>query len=122
MFEFTGEYAWLDGCDDITYMDGDVMCLKRLGKPTGVISLFNEGRIIDSLEYDHFTGNVPIFYDGYVAAYIYKKDFVEGDLIAKVSKNGFEQEFPETWIKYNIFLDSAGNSISYSSEDLFVTK
>lgn len=120
--EFTGEYAWLDGCDDISYIDGDVVCIKRLGEPTGAITLFSEGNVVDSLVYDHYTGNVPVFWGKYVAAYIYKKDLVEGDLIAKFSKNGFDRNFPETWKKYNSFVDSTGSSISYSSEDLIITK
>ena len=120
--ELTGGYAWLEGCDDITYIDGDVMCVKRLGEPTGAITLFDEGNVVDSLVYDHYTGNLPVFWGEYVAAYIYKKDFMEGDLIAKFSKKGFERNFPETWKKYNSFVDSTGSSISYSSEDLIITK
>ncbi len=120
--EFTGEYAWLDGCDDITYIDGDVVCVKRLREPTGAITLFNEGDAVDSLVYDHYTGNSPVFWGEYVAAYIYKKDSVEGDLIAKFSKNGFERSYPEIWKKYNSFVDSTGSSISYSSDDLVITK
>lgn len=116
--EFTGELAWLEGCDDVTYIDGDVVCLKRLGEPTGAISLFNEGKAVDSLFNDEYTGNVPQFYGNYAAVHIYKK----GNLIAKFSKNGFERDYPETWLKYNSFIDSVGNSISYSSEDLIVTK
>ena len=120
--EFTGEYAWLEGCDDITFIDGEIVCVKRLGKPTGTITLFSGGNVVDSLVYDHYTGNPPVFWGEYVAAYIYKKDFVEGDLIAKLSKNGFERNFPETWKKYNSFVDSTGSSISYSSDDLVITK
>lgn len=29
--EFTGELAWLKGCDDVTYMAGDVVCLRQRG-------------------------------------------------------------------------------------------
>lgn len=119
---FTEELGWLEGGDDVTYIDGDVVCLKRLGKPTGTIMLFNEGKVVDSLVYDHYTGNVPKFYGAFVAAYVYKKDVVEGDLIAKFSKNGFERDYPETWLYSNTFIDYSGNSISYSSEDLIVTK
>ena len=119
---FTGELGWLEGGDDVTYIDGDVVCLKRLGKPTGTIMLFNEGKVVDSLVYDHYTGNIPKFYGAFVAAYVYKKDVVEGDLIAKFSKNGFERDYPETWLYSNTFIDYSGNSISYSSEDLIVTK
>lgn len=116
--EFTGELAWLEGCDDVTYIDGGVACLKRLGEPTGAISLFNEGKTVDSLFNDEYMGNVPQFYGNYAAVHIYKK----GNLIAKFSKIGFERDYPETWLKYNSFIDSVGNSISYSSEDLIVTK
>ena len=29
--DFSGEYAWLEGCDDITYIDGDAVCLRQRG-------------------------------------------------------------------------------------------
>lgn len=119
---FTGEFGWLEGGDDVIYIDGDVVCLKRLGKPTGTITLFNEGKVTDSLVYDHYTGNVPKFYGAFVTAYVYKKDVIEGDLIAKFSKNGFERDYPKTWLYSNTFTDSSGNFVSYSSEDLIVTK
>ena len=46
-----------------------------------------------------------------------------GDRLALIEKNGFDFEsYPETWLKYNSFVDSTGSSISYSSEDLIVTK
>lgn len=79
------------------------MCLKRLGKPTGTITLFNEGKVTDSLVYDHYTGNVPKFYGAFVAAYVYKKDVVEGDLIAKFSKNGFERDYPRNVVVFQYF-------------------
>ena len=48
--EFKGEFAWLDGCDDITYIDGDVVCLKRFDNAMGAVSLLNQKGVIDSLE------------------------------------------------------------------------
>lgn len=46
-----------------------------------------------------------------------------GDRVALIEKNGFVFEnYPEICMKYNSFVDSTGFSISYSSEDLVVTK
>lgn len=46
-----------------------------------------------------------------------------GDRIALLNNKGFVfDDFPETWLKYNTFTDSAGNGVFYASEDLIVTK
>ena len=39
-----------------------------------------------------------------------------------MGKDGFDDDYPETWMKYNSFVDSTGFSISYSSDDLVITK
>ena len=48
--EFTGDYAWLEGCDDITYIDGEVVCLKALydEKKYGIYEYGKDG-LMDSL-------------------------------------------------------------------------
>lgn len=119
--EYTGDYAWLEGCDDITYIDDEVLCLKRLGDLMGSISLLNSQDVIDSLsnpENDNFIGYPPILYGNFMLVQVYKKD----RLVAKIDKNGFDDGFPETWININAFVDSTGVSLGYSSEDLIVTK
>ena len=47
-----------------------------------------------------------------------------GDRFALIGKNGFIfEDYPETWLKDNFFVDSTGSSISYyPSEELIVTK
>ena len=119
--EFTGEYAWLDGCDDITYIDEEVVCLKRLGDVMGSISLLTSDGVVDSLENTKerdFLGYPPVLYGNFMITQVYKK----GYLVTKMNKDGFDGDYPETWLKYNSFADSTGSSISYSSEDLIVTK
>lgn len=119
--EYTGDYAWLEGCDDITYIDDEVLCLKRLGDPMGSIGLLNSQDVIDSLsnpENDNFIGYPPILYGNFILVQVYKKD----RLVAKIDKNGFDDGFPETWININAFVDSIGASVGYSSEDLAVTR
>ena len=119
--EYTGDYAWLEGCDDITYIDDEVLCLKRLDDPMGSISLLNSEGVVDSLgnpENDNFIGYPPILYGNFILVQVYKKD----RLVAKMGKDGFDDDYPETWMKYNSFVDSTGFSISYSSDDLVITK
>ena len=119
--EFKGEYAWLEGCDDITYINGDVVCIKRLGDAMGSISLLNSDGVIDSIEKpqnDEFLGYPSILYGNFMVTQVYKN----GNLVTKMNKDGFDTSYPETWLKYNSFVDSAGFSISYSSDDLVTTK
>ena len=50
--EFTGEYAWLDGCDDITYIDGDVVCLRQRDGGLCEMDLEKKGFSVDSILYN----------------------------------------------------------------------
>ena len=84
----------------------------------GDISFFNENNIVDSLENDNFLGYSPIFFGSYILTQVYKK----GELVSKVNKDGFVVNYPETWLKYNTFIDSTGSSVYYASEDLSVVK
>lgn len=50
---------------------------------------------------------------------VYKK----GNLVTKMKRDGFDANYPETWLMYNSFVDSMGSSIGYyPSEELIVTK
>ncbi|MBO4712332.1 MAG: hypothetical protein J5615_00365 [Fibrobacter sp.] len=127
--EFIGEYAWLDGCDDITYIDGDVVCLRQRGDRLCEIDFEKKDGIVDSLiKGEWMLFDPPEFFGNAVkmkASSFDKNDHAYdfGDRLALIEKNGFDFEsYPETWLKYNSFVDSTGSSISYSSEDLIVTK
>lgn len=127
--EFTGEYTWLDGCDDITYIDGDVACLRQRGDRLCEVDFEKKGEIVDSLiKSEWMMGDPPYFMGNAARLPVYTWDKEDpahnfGDRIALIGKNGFVFEnYPETWLKYNSFVDSTGFSISYSSDDLVITK
>ena len=127
--EFTGEYTWLKGCDDIMYIDGDVVCLRQRGDRLCEIDFEKKEGVVDSLiKSEWMLFDPPKFYGNAVkmkASSFDKNDhaFDFGDRLALIGKNGFVFEgYPEIWMKYNSFVDSAGSSISYSSEDLVVTR
>ncbi len=127
--EFTGEYAWLEGCDDITYIGGEVVCLRQRGDRLCEIDFEKKEGVVDSLiKSEWMLFDPPEFYGNAVkmkASSFDKNDHAYdfGDRLALIGKNGFVfEDYPETWMKYNSFVDSAGSSISYSSEDLIITK
>lgn len=130
--EFTGDYAWLEECDDITYIGEVAVCLKALydEKRYGVYEYGKNG-LIDSLIWNDaswsiYTKNVleirgkmftikhpTMMIDG-------KANPLNGTFIHYLEPLGT----PDTpvQIEYNNFIDSMGISIGYSSEDLIVTK
>jgi hypothetical protein len=117
--EFTGGYAWLEGCDDITYRNGSVICLKRDSENLCEMDFLKNGVIADSLDDENCLGYSPLFYGTYILFQVREK----GDRVVKLDGDGFiYDEFPELWIKYNTFIDSTGSSVYYASEDLFVVK
>lgn len=127
--EFTGELAWLEGCDDVTYMAGDVVCLRQRGDRLCEIDFEKNGAKDDSLmKNEWMLFDPPVIYGNGVVMQTRSFDkndhaYDFGDRIALLNNKGFVfDDFPETWLKYNSFIDSVGNSISYSSEDLIVTK
>ena len=130
--EFTGELAWLEGCDDVTYIDGDVVCLKALYAENryGVYK-YASGELTDSLMWNdaywsEYTKNVleirgNMFTIKHPTEMInHKPNVLNGTFVHSISP----LETPELPIRIDAytFTDSFGNSISYSSEDLIVTK
>ncbi|WP_173384635.1 hypothetical protein [Fibrobacter succinogenes] len=130
--ERTGEYAWLEGCDDITYIDGEALCLKALYDEDryGVYEYGKDG-LIDSLIWNDASWS------------IYTKNVLEvwgGMFTIKhptAMMNGEPNLFNGTFIhylkplgtpilpmrmEYDFFVDSMGTSIGYSSEDLVIAK
>ena len=126
--EFSGEYAWLEGCDDIAYIDGDVVCLRQRGDRLCEIDFEKGGIVIDSLvKSEWMLFEPPVIYGNGVVMESRSFDkndhaYDFGDRVILLEKNGFKREYPETWLRYHDFIDSMGNSISYSSEDLIVTR
>lgn len=130
--EFTGELAWLEGCDDITYMDGGVVCLKalyaenRYGVYKYVNNEFSDSLIWQNAFWSEYTKNVleirgNMFTIKHPTETIdYKSNVLNGTYIHSISPLG-TSDFPIRIDAYN-FINSSGNSISYSSEDLIVTK
>ncbi len=123
--EYTGDYAWLEGCDDITYIDEEIICLKRLAGAMGAVSLLTSKGVIDSLENTKerdFLGYPPILYGNFMLVQVYRKDLLGIRIMLKVNKNGFGFSYPEMWMSSNVFVDSSGISVGYSFEDLVVTR
>lgn len=130
--EFTGEYAWLEGCDDITYIEGEIMCVKALydEKKYGVYEYGKDG-LMDSLIWNDaswsiYTKNV-LEIRGKMLTIKHPTRMVDGK---SNPLNGTYIHFlkplgiPDSpvQIEYNEFVDSTGMSIGYLSEDLVVTK
>ena len=130
--EYTGDYAWLEGCDDITYVDGDVVCLKALydEKRYGVYEYGKDG-LMDSLIWNDanwsiYTKNVleirgNMFTIKHPTKMIDgKPNPLNGTFIHYLKPLGTPDS--PVRIEYNNFIDSMGVSIGYSSEDLVVTR
>lgn len=130
--EFNGEYAWLEGCDDITYIDGETVCLKALydEKRYGIYEYGKDG-LMDSLIWDDaswsiYTENVleirgNMFTIKHPTKMIDgKPNPLNGTFIHYLKPLG--TPVLPVRMEYNNFIDSMGISIGYSSEDLIVTK
>lgn len=130
--EFAGEYTWLGNCDDITYIDGTIVCVKALydEKKYGVYEYGKDG-LMDSLIWNDaswsiYTKNV-LEIRGKMLAIKHPTRMVDG---TSNPLNGTYIHFlkplgtPDSpiQIEYNKFIDSMGVTIGYSSEDLIVTR
>ena len=130
--EFTGEYAWLEGCDDFTYIDGEIVCVKGLydEKKYGVYEYGKDG-LMDSLIWNDaswsiYTKNV-LEIRGKMLTIKHPTRMLDGK---SNPLNGNYIHFLKPLktpilpvrIEYNEFVDSVGLSIGYPSEDLVVTK
>ena len=130
--EYTGDYAWLEGCDDITYIDGEVVCLKALynEKRYGVYGYGKNG-LIDSLIWDEaswsiYTENVleirgNMFTVKHPTKMIDgKPNPLNGTFIHYLKPLG--TPVLPVRMEYNNFVDSTGTSVGYSADDLIITK
>ena len=127
--EFTGEYAWLEGCDDITYIDGDVVCIRHRENRLCEVNLERDKNVVDSLIKDEWMLFDPPEFHGNaikVKARSFDKNDHAYDFGDRLMLFGSDRivfdEYPETWLRSNAFIDSMGTPIGYSSEDLIVTK
>lgn len=130
--EFTGEYAWLEGCDDIAYIDGEAVCLKALydEKRYGIYEYGKDG-LMDSLIWNDaswsiYTENV-LEIRGNMFTIKHPTKMIDGKpnplngIFIHYLKPLGTPDLPVRMEYYN-FVDSTGISIGYSSEDLIVTK
>ncbi|WP_295680184.1 hypothetical protein [uncultured Fibrobacter sp.] len=127
--EFTGDYAWLEGCDDITYIDGDVVCIRHRENRLCEVNLERDKNVVDSLIKDEWMLFDPPEFHGNaikVKARSFDKNDHAYDFGDRLMLFGSDRivfdEYPETWLRSNAFIDSMGTPIGYSSEDLIVTK
>ena len=127
--EFTGEYAWLEGCDDITYVDGVVVCIRHRENRLCEVNLERDKNVVDSLIKDEWMLFDPPEFHGNaikVKARSFDKNDHAYDFGDRLMLFGSDRivfdEYPETWLRSNAFIDSMGTPIGYSSEDLVVTR
>lgn len=127
--EFTGEYAWLEGCDDITYVDGVVVCIRHRENRLCEVNLERDKNVVDSLIKDEWMLFDPPEFHGNaikVKARSFDKNDHAYDFGDRLMLFGSDRivfdEYPETWLRSNAFIDSMGTPIGYSSEDLIITK
>ena len=127
--EFAGEYAWLEGCDDITYIDGVVVCIRHRENRLCEVNLERDKNVVDSLIKDEWMLFDPPEFHGNaikVKARSFDKNDHAYDFGDRLMLFGSDRivfdEYPETWLRSNAFIDSMGTPIGYSSEDLIVTK
>lgn len=131
-----GEYAWLKECEDVTYLNGYIMCLWKSQYGDNQVKLLRDGLLVDSLdlkEYDAYVGEI---FDGAVKwngplVQIYMSSirassrlFLHPLIFFKtLSPNyTFANYFPELWLDESTFIDSAENKLQYTSDDLIITK
>ena len=126
--EFVEEYAWLEGCDDITYIDSDVLCIRQRGSGFCEIDFEKNDLIVDSLmKSEWMMGYPPRLYGNAIRMQVYalnKEDRAHDfDRLTLINNEKIVfDHYPETWMNGNSFVDSTGSSISYSSDDLVITK
>lgn len=127
-----GEYAWLRDCDDVTYLNGNVMCLKR--EDEDKVELLRNGMLVDSLKFDAFNAYVGDAYGGAVKwngpfAQIYLSTIDPNSKLFHESMyylNGLTKEFfskksnANLWVDNALseFIDSAGDCLQYEPDDL----
>lgn len=127
-----GEYAWLKDCDDVTYLNGNVMCLKR--EDEDKVELLRNGMLVDSLKFDAFNAYVGDAYGGAVKwngpfAQIYLSTIDPNSKLFHESMyylNGLTKEFfskksnANLWVDNALseFIDSAGDCLQYEPDDL----
>lgn len=126
------KYTWLNGCDDIIFIDGETVCLKALydGKKYGVYE-YGEKGIMDSLIWNGASWSIytkkVLEICGRMLMVKHPATMLDG---ASNSLNGTYIHFLKPLktsslpvrLEYNNFIDSKGFSINYSAVDLIVTK
>ena len=119
----------MEGCDDITYVDGVVVCIRHRENRLCEVNLERDKNVVDSLIKDEWMLFDPPEFHGNaikVKARSFDKNDHAYDFGDRLMLFGSDRivfdEYPETWLRSNAFIDSMGTPIGYSSEDLVVTR
>ena len=129
---FDGADAWLSECDDISYLAGKTMCLKKREGSVCALDLIVDGVETDSLTMELCesldTQNIArwsgflFITDVYRTINDWKYSF---DRLYEVNieRNEIDTTYPELWLSNNMstFSDSVQNEIIYYGDDLIVT-
>lgn len=125
--------SWIEGCDDVTYLDGRVMCLRAVyASDRYGVYLDIDGNVADSLLWNDakwsFTSEKNVQICGYMFLLNHPLTDLQGNAnkLAGIKINSF---LPFDYLRpvvgiadlltsYEVFLDSLGGKIEYRPSDL----
>lgn len=128
------DFAWLNDCEDVVYLDGALAGLKKSNFGDEKVWLVIDGMLMDSLNLkkneayvgDYFEGAVK--WNGTIAQVYLNSMDARSNLFSNpkfylkglsVNKH-FDNQFPEIWMNVSAFADSSGKEVLYNAEDLYV--
>ena len=129
MAHFSSEDAWMADCEDISYFDGEAVCLRKSTTATCGIDMVVNNEVVDSLRMDSckfLNEHVASWMGSYIRIETYRNynNWAYGfDVVEKkqLSSDKFDEGFSGFFIDTYVFADSSGNEISYTGSDLLVT-
>lgn len=127
-----GEYAWLKDCDDVTYLNENVVCLKAVYDNSRYgIHLVKNGELTDSLIWEgakwsiESNKNIEIYGNAFILNHPTRMNNYDANTLSGKNLNLIEPLCalnPIVKMDYYLFVDSAGNKLQYTSDDLTITK
>jgi len=133
---FSDVDAWMAGCEDINYFNGDVVCLKKSESTSCFINILTNDVLVDSIVLDScgFLNNMTVAF--WMGRHIRLDIFTTDSSSPAFWKNGgadpvvqfnpdigyLNLAYPITWLTMpNLStLDGLGNEITYTGSDLVV--
>lgn len=124
---FIAANSWLSSCEDITYINNDIYCIKKSKAEKCGIDLIVNGVVTDSIVFDSckFLDEKPVatWFGNYVELkpYYYKSDWRGQNFttLVKVSGGSFDHSFSSIWMSNwpLAYYDSNGVIVQYDDND-----